>query len=190
MSSSAPSATAPLPALPHWERTPSDPPAAVREIKAALRARIAASGRTVEEVFALLERRLREEVDEITAARRRGETIWPVIDYADIEAGTVPAAALSLLRRRGCLVVRGHFDRGQALGWDRDMVGYVEGNGFFQVKNSAGAMYYTRDGQFSADQNGFVANPNGLHLQGYQADAAGNLTGQVGDINEIGRAHV
>ena len=37
------------------------------------------------------------------------ETIWPVIDYADIEAGTVPDEALRLLRRRGCLIVRGHF---------------------------------------------------------------------------------
>ena len=114
-------ATAPLPVLPHWEQTPDDLPAAIRGVKAALQARIAASGRTVEEVFAVVEARLREEVDEITAARQRGETIWPVIDYADIEAGTVPEEALSLLRRRGCLVVRGHFDRAQALGWDRDM---------------------------------------------------------------------
>ena len=42
--------------------------------------------------------------------RQRGETVWPVIDYADIAAGTVPAEQLAKLRRRGCLVVRGHFD--------------------------------------------------------------------------------
>ena len=36
--------------LPHWEQTPSDLPTATKEIKAALRERIAASGRTVEEV--------------------------------------------------------------------------------------------------------------------------------------------
>ena len=98
MSSLSPPATAPLPqlpALPHWERTPDDLPAAIREIKAALRTRIAASGRTVEEVFAVVERRIREEIDEITDARRRGDRIWPVIDYADIEADTVPDEALS-----------------------------------------------------------------------------------------------
>lgn len=33
--------------LPHWETTPEDLPAAIREIKGALRARIEASGRTV-----------------------------------------------------------------------------------------------------------------------------------------------
>ena len=36
---------------------------AVREIKAALRARINASGRTVDEVFAVMERRVRAQVD-------------------------------------------------------------------------------------------------------------------------------
>ena len=118
--------------LPHWEQTPADLPEAIRQVKDALRARIAASGRTVEDVFAVVERRLTAEVDEIAAARDRGEAVWPVIDYADIEAGTVPAAAEARLRRRGCLVVRGHFDREQALDWDRSIVRYVQDNKFFE----------------------------------------------------------
>jgi len=132
----------PLPALPHWEQTPADLPDAVRRIKAALRARIAASGRTVEEVFAVVERRIEAEVDEITAIRDRGETVWPVIDYADIEAGTVPAAARALLRRRGCLVVRGHFGRERALRWDRDIMDYVEGNRFFENYRGPGDDFF------------------------------------------------
>src|SRR6185295_16736277 len=74
--------TLPLPELPHWERTPADLPDAIRQIKAALRARIAASGRTVEEVFAVVQDQIAREVGEITAARERGEMIWPVIDFA------------------------------------------------------------------------------------------------------------
>ena len=132
------SGTATLPPLPHWKRTPDDLPAAIRHVKAALRARIAASGRTVEDVFAIVERQVEAEVDEITAVRQRGEAIWPVIDYADIEAGTVPPAARTLLRRRGCLVVRGHFGRDQALGWDRDIVDYVESNRFFETYRGPG----------------------------------------------------
>jgi len=135
-------ATAPLPVLPHWEQTPDDLPAAIRGVKAALQARIAASGRTVEEVFAVVERRIQAEVGEITAARQRGETIWPVIEYADIEAGTVTPEALALLRRRGCLVVRGHFDREQALGWDRDIVSYTEGNQFFEAYRGPGDDFF------------------------------------------------
>ena len=34
--------------LPHWEETPADLPGAIREIKSALRERIAASGRSVD----------------------------------------------------------------------------------------------------------------------------------------------
>src|SRR5689334_921041 len=114
--------------MPHWEQTPADLPDAIRQTKAALRARIAASGRTVEEVFAVVQDQIAHEVGEITAARERGEMIWPVIDFADIDAGTVPAGTQDQLRRRGCLVVRGHFDREQALSWDRGIVDYVEGN--------------------------------------------------------------
>jgi Protein of unknown function (DUF1479) len=124
--------TAPLPALPHWEQTPADLPAAIRQIKAALRARIAASGRTAEDVFAIVERQIKAEVAQIAAARDRGEAIWPVIDYADIEAGTVTTEAAELLHRRGCLVVRGHFEREQALSWDASIVRYVEDNEFFE----------------------------------------------------------
>jgi len=133
---------APLPALPHWEEPPADLPAAIRQVKAALRTRIAASGRTVEEVFRIVEQRIRTEVADILAARERGEGIWPVIDYADIAAGTVPPEAAAKLRRRGCLVVRGHFDREQALGWDRDIVAYVESNKFFENYRGPGDDFF------------------------------------------------
>src|ERR1700749_179520 len=136
------SQTVPPPSLPHWEETPANLPDAIRQTKAALRARIAASGRTVEEVFAVVQDRIEHEVGQITAARERGEMIWPVIDYGDIEAGTVPAGAQDRLRRRGCLVVRGHFDREQALSWDRGIVDYVEGNGFFENYRGPGDDFF------------------------------------------------
>ena len=73
-------------------------PAAIVEIKAALRARIAASGRTVDDVVAEIEDRIRAEIADIKATRARGEEVWPVIDYADIEAGTVAPELLALLQ--------------------------------------------------------------------------------------------
>lgn len=123
--------TSRLPALPHWDSTPDDLPAAIREVKAALRARIAASGRSAEEVFAVIEHRVRDRVDEIVAAKERGEPVWPEVDYADVASGAVSAAALGQVHRRGCLVVRGHFPREQALAWDQGIVDYVESNRFF-----------------------------------------------------------
>jgi hypothetical protein len=128
--------------LPHWEETPADLPAAIREIKAALRARIAASGRSVDEVFAVVERRVRAAADDIAAAKADGQTVWPVISYADIAAGTVPEEQLALLKKRGCLVVRGHFERDQALRWDRQIVDYVEGNHFFENYRGPGDDFF------------------------------------------------
>src|SRR5689334_24260087 len=124
--------------MPHWEQTPADLPDAIRQTKAALRARIAASGRTVEEVFAVVQDQIAHEVGEITAARERGEMIWPVIDFADIEAGTVPAGTRELLRRRGYQGSRGRFDRAQALQSERGTVDYVGGNACFENYRGAG----------------------------------------------------
>jgi len=128
--------------LPHWETTPPDPEAAIREIKAAIRARIEASGRTVEEIFAVVEARVGEKVEEIEAAKARGESVWPVIDYADIEAGTVPEETVELVHRRGCAVIRGHFEREQALAWDKDIVDYVERNEFFENYRGPGDDFF------------------------------------------------
>ena len=121
-----------LTGLPHWETVPEDLPGAIREIKAAIRQRITDSGRTVPEVVAEIEDFLRAEVAEIVAVRERGEEVWPVIDYADIAAGTVSADLLALLKRRGCAVIRGHFERDQAEQWDAAVVRYVESNRFFE----------------------------------------------------------
>ncbi|MBU2665417.1 DUF1479 domain-containing protein [Actinoplanes bogorensis] len=125
--------------LPHWEETPSDLTGATREIKAALRAQIEASGRTVDEVFAVVERQVGAEVAEIVAAKARGEQVWPVITYDDIANGTADA---SQLRKRGCMVVRGHFPREQALGWDADIVRYVEENEFFENYRGPGDDFF------------------------------------------------
>ena len=132
----------PTPTLPHWETVPDDLAAATREIKAALRDRIEASGRTVEQVFAVVEARVAARVAEIQAEKARGETVWPVIDYADIETGTVSAEQIAKVHRRGCLVVRGHFDRDQALGWDSEIVDYVEKNKFFENYRGPGDDFF------------------------------------------------
>src|SRR3954468_7826757 len=108
--------------LPHWQTTPEDLKAATREIKRAIRARIEASGRTVEEIWAAVTAKLTERVEEIEAAKARGEQVWPVIEYADIADGTVSTEALAYLKRRGCVVIRGHFEREQALAWDQEIV--------------------------------------------------------------------
>jgi len=128
--------------LPHWETAPEDLAAATREIKAAIRARIESSGRTVDEVFAVIEQRVRAQVESIEAELAHGETVWPVIEYSDIADGTVTPEQLDKLHRRGCLVVRGQFPRERALAWDTDIVDYVESNHFFENYRGPGDDFF------------------------------------------------
>lgn len=61
----------------------------------------------------------------------------------------------------------------------------INGPGFFVVRgnhNGADGQYYTRAGQFTVNQDGYLVNLDGLMVQGYQADAAGNVTGTLGDL--------
>lgn len=57
----------------------------------------------------------------------------------------------------------------------------IDGDGFFVVAENGGR-YYTRAGLFSMDRNGNIVNPDGLILQGYLADPAGNITGTIGNL--------
>ncbi|MDD5241549.1 MAG: flagellar hook protein FlgE [Sulfuricella sp.] len=51
----------------------------------------------------------------------------------------------------------------------------INGNGFFRM-SSNGVASYTRNGQFQMDKNGYIVNSAGMHLTGYDVDAAGNIS--------------
>ena len=57
----------------------------------------------------------------------------------------------------------------------------INGRGFFRLSNN-GAVTFTRNGQFQLDKNGFIVSSAGLHLTGYQVDAAGGVIGALGDM--------
>jgi hypothetical protein len=117
---------------------PDDIPAAIRETKAQLRARIG----DVAGAFRQAEEAMRAEVAEVVAQRERGEQVWPVVRFADIAAGTVPAETVEAVRRRGCAVVKGTFARERAEAWDAELVSYLDRNDF------AGKYKYVDDGIF------------------------------------------
>jgi hypothetical protein len=128
--------------LPSWQSTPNDIPAAIAQIKAALRQRLVDAGRSIDEVFAVASERVVTQVQQIAAEIEDGKNVWPVVEYSDIEAGTVPAEFVSMLRRRGCLIVRGHFERQQALDWDQSIDDYVGRNRFFEHYRGAGDDFF------------------------------------------------
>lgn len=67
----------------------------------------------------------------------------------------------------------------------------IEGNGFFVVKgahNGSQGTYYTRAGQFTIDNTGYLVNLEGLQVQGYTADNSGEInSASVGDL-QVGSA--
>jgi flagellar hook protein FlgE len=66
---------------------------------------------------------------------------------------------------------------------NRSMDLAISGGGFFVTRASNGDVAYTRAGVFGTDKDSFVTNNIGQRLQGYPADATGNLqTGVVGDL--------
>jgi len=57
----------------------------------------------------------------------------------------------------------------------------INGRGFFILRDNSGATYYSRAGEFRFDKNGYLINPDGLIVQGYEVDSNGTL-GTIGDI--------
>jgi flagellar hook protein FlgE len=67
----------------------------------------------------------------------------------------------------------------------------IQGNGLLVLKgNQAGVdgTFYTRNGQFTIDKDGYLTNLSGLRVQGMQADVLGRVTaGLLGDL-QVGNA--
>jgi len=59
----------------------------------------------------------------------------------------------------------------------------IGGDGFFVVQDTNGQTAYTRAGNFRPNDSGELVDPSGFVLQGFQADASGNITGATGAIN-------
>lgn len=60
--------------------------------------------------------------------------------------------------------ISGKFEQGALQSTGRTMDLAIEGNGFFQVQDAAGNSFYTREGTFFVDTDGFLVNSNGLFL--------------------------
>lgn len=56
-------------------------------------------------------------------------------------------------------------------------IAIVNGDGFFRVASPGGEVAYSRNGQFDMDKNGYIVNPAGMRLTGYQVTANDTLAG-------------
>ena len=62
-----------------------------------------------------------------------------------------------------------NFNDGSTTTTSRGLDVALSGNGFFRLTNSAGAVSYSRNGQFTLDQNRNLVNTQGLNVTGYPA---------------------
>ena len=61
----------------------------------------------------------------------------------------------------------------------------INGKGLFVLENDAGAQFYTRAGNFTFDDQGFLISSDGFRVQGYEINEGGGLDA-LGDINIAG----
>ena len=61
----------------------------------------------------------------------------------------------------------------------------LSGDGFFVVSGTQGGVtsdFYTRAGQFNLDADGFLVNPQGLNVQGYEANPDGTFDAALTNV--------
>ena len=72
----------------------------------------------------------------------------------------------------------------------------IAGNGFFVVTDKGTGVttqdprYFTRSGAFSVDADGYLVNDSGYYLQGWAADATGNIVTDPSDLSQMNSINV
>lgn len=75
---------------------------------------------------------VRREVESIREASGAGRQIIPELAYSDIVAGAVTDGDIAEIRHRGCVIIRGVFERSRASEWNDEMREYVERNRYLE----------------------------------------------------------
>ena len=70
----------------------------------------------------------RAEIADIVAMAADGVSPVPQVEWAAILDGSAPAGLPDLIRKRGCVVVRGVFSRAQAADWNRELETFLAEN--------------------------------------------------------------
>lgn len=95
-------------------------------------------------------------------------------EFADVYANAVANGNATGIGTTIAAVAQ-QFNQGNITTTDNPLDLAINGSGFFQVKNGAGATLYSRDGAFKVDRTGFITNNQGQHLMGYPADSTGTI---------------
>lgn len=103
--------------------------------------------------------------------------------FADVFAASLSGSGASPvgLGTKVAAVVQ-QFTQGNITATSNPLDVAINGGGFFRLSN-AGAITYSRNGQFQLDKNGFIVTSGGQRLTGFQATSAGTINlGSLGDL--------
>ena len=105
--------------------------------------------------------------------------------FADLISSSMSGGSGSLQTGIGVALtsIQGNFSQGSLATAASVLDLAIDGNGFFQVRDTQGGTYYSRAGQFKLDKNNNVVDPGGFQLQGFLANATGTITGSIGSIS-------
>lgn len=85
-------------------------------------------------------------VQEITDRRAQNKTVIPELSYRAIKENKVTGDDINQIRQRGCVIVRGVFDRQQAEDWNTELGQYLDDNNYYdKAQEKAGLDNYFGD---------------------------------------------
>lgn len=96
--------------------------------------------------------------------------------FADMYAASLSGSGAAQVGTGGKVAaVVQQFTQGNITNTSNPLDTAVSGQGFFRMVDPNGAVFYSRNGQFQVDKNGFIVNNQGYQLSGYLPDATGNI---------------
>ncbi len=102
--------------------------------------------------------------------------------FADVYASTLLGSGTNQIGSGVKLAnVAQQFDQGTISFTNNALDLAIDGSGFF-VLSDQGERAYTRAGMFGVDDQGYITNADGARVQGFTANAAGTLSGILGDL--------
>lgn len=103
-------------------------------------------------------------------------------EFADVYASSLLGSGTNQIGSGVKLAnVAQQFDQGTISFTDNALDLAIDGSGFF-VLSDQGARSYTRAGMFGLDDQGYITAASGGRIQGFQANANGNLSGILSDL--------
>ena len=96
-------------------------------------------------------------------------------EFADVYANAIGGSGNAVGIGTTLAAVAQQFTQGNVTTTDNPLDIAINGGGFFEVSSAAGAVSYTRNGEFKVDKTGFIVNNQQQRLMGYPADTSGTI---------------